>query len=194
VLLDAEHHGCAHGERSFRGGVIYLGTLSKTLAPGLRVGGVVAPEEVVRRLVILKQGMDLHSSTFAQMVAYETARGGFIDRHVRLIRRIYGERRDAMLAALDRNFPASVRWTRPQGGLFLWVTLPHGLDSAALLKDALAEKVAFVPGRSFFPRDGGASTFRLNFSFCTPERIEEGIARLGRVLRRTLPGTRQDRP
>ena len=105
VKVDAEHHGCAHGERTFRGGVLYLGSLSKTLAPGFRLGWVVAPAEVIERLVHLKQGADLHTSTFTQMVAYEVARGGFLDRHVRLIRRIYGDRRDAMLRAMKVHFP-----------------------------------------------------------------------------------------
>jgi 2-aminoadipate transaminase len=184
VKLDAEFHGCANGERSFRGGVLYLGTLSKLLAPGLRVGWVVAPEPVIARLVQLKQGSDLHSSTFSQMVAYETARGGFLDRHIPRIREVYSRRRDAMLQALERHFPAGARWTRPQGGLFLWVTLPPGMDSARLLQDAIREKVAFVPGDAFFPGGGGANTLRLNFSYSTPERIEEGIARLGRAIAR----------
>jgi 2-aminoadipate transaminase len=186
VKLDADRNGCAHGERSFRGRVLYLGTLSKTLAPGLRIGWVVAPEEVITKLSQMKQGADLHTSTFAQMVAYETARGGFLDRHVRRIREVYRARRDAMLAALQRHFPPGVRWTRPEGGLFLWATLPDGVDAGALLQHALAEKVAFVPGTAFHPRGGGAHTFRLNFSYCRPEVIEEGIRRLGGVLRRHL--------
>jgi 2-aminoadipate transaminase len=103
---------------------------------------------------------------------------------VRTIRRVYGERRDAMLKALEMHFPASVRWTRPQGGLFLWVTLPRGSDAALLLAEALKEGVAFVPGTSFFPCGGGAETFRLNFSYCSPERIGEGIRRLGKVVAR----------
>lgn len=188
VKIDAEFHGCAHGERAFRGGVLYLGTLSKTLAPGLRLGWIVAPEEVIRRLVQMKQGTDLHTGTFVQMVAYETARGGFLDGHVRRIRKVYGERRDAMLAALEREFPAGVRWTRPDGGLFLWVTLPRGIDASAVLHDALQEKVAFVPGASFFPHGGGEESFRLNFSYCRPAVIEEGIRRLGRVVRRHVRG------
>ena len=184
VKVDASLHGCAQGERAFRGAVLYLGTLSKTLAPGLRLGWIVGPEEVIRKLVQLKQGADLHTSTFGQMVAYEVARGGFLDRHVRVIRDVYRARRDAMLRAMEAHFPAVVRWTRPEGGLFLWVTLPEGWDSASLLQHALQEKVAFVPGSSFHPCGGGNGTLRLNFSYCTPERIEEGIARLGGVLRR----------
>ncbi len=186
VRLDAELHGCAHGERSFRGAVLYLGTLSKTLAPGLRVGWIVAPAEVAQRLTQMKQGADLHSSTFAQMVACETARGGFLDRHVRVVREVYGRRRDTMLAALERHFPPGVRWTRPDGGLFLWVTLPAGLDAQALLPRALAARVAFVPGASFHARGGGANTFRLNFSYSPPEAIEEGVRRLGQVLAAAL--------
>ena len=188
VKIDAEVHGCSHGERPFSGNVIYLGTLSKVLAPGLRIGWVVAPEEVMARLVQMKQGADLHTSTFGQMVAYETARGGFLDRHVRKIREVYGERRNAMLAALDRYFPPGVQWTRPQGGLFLWATLPEGLDSAVLLQDALKEKVAFVPGNAFHPTGGGGRTMRLNFSYATPEVIEEGIRRLGLVIAGQIAG------
>lgn len=185
VKLDADLHG--NGAGRFRGAVLYLGTLSKTLAPGLRIGWVVAPAEIVARLAQMKQGADLHTSTFAQMVAYETARGGFLDRHVRRLRDAYRARRDAMLAALARHLPPGVRWTRPQGGLFLWVTLPSTLDAATVLAEALAAKVAFVPGASFHARGGGAATMRLNFSYCTPEVIEEGIRRLGAVLRRCLP-------
>jgi 2-aminoadipate transaminase len=101
---------------------------------------------------------------------------------VRLIRQVYGERRDAMLAALERHFPQGVRWTRPQGGLFLWVTLPAGCDAAEALQEAIARKVAYVPGASFHPRGGGRETMRLNFSYSRPELIEEGIRRLGGVL------------
>jgi 2-aminoadipate transaminase len=143
---------------------------------------VVAPVEVARRLAQLKQGADLHTSTFAQMVAYETARGGFLDAHVRHVRKVYGRRRDTMLRALEAHFPEEVRWTHPQGGLFLWVTLPRGLDSSCLLGRALQQKVAFVPG------EGGASTLRLNFSYCPPAGIEEGIGRLGQVIRQAIAG------
>jgi 2-aminoadipate transaminase len=187
VRLDLELRGL-DGGRAFGGNVIYLGTMSKTLAPGLRVGWVVAPREVALRLVQMKQAADLHSSTFAQMVAFETARGGFLDRHVREARRVYGQRRDAMLAALDRHFPPGVKWTRPEGGLFLWVSVPETLDTQALLKDALKAQVAFVPGAAFHPAGGGAHTLRLNFSYCRPEVIEEGVRRLGLVLASALSG------
>jgi 2-aminoadipate transaminase len=187
VQIDAEFHGCAEEGCDFTGDVLYLSTLSKTLAPGLRIAWVVAPESVISRLVLMKQGADLHSSTFCQMVAYEVAKDGFLDRHVKRIREVYGERRNAMLAALERHFPEEARWTRPQGGLFLWITLPEGFDSTALLKEALErEKVAFVPGASFFPRGGGERTCRLNFSYAGPDTIDEGIRRLGTVIKRKL--------
>jgi len=185
LALDASLPGHVRAGHAKGGGVIHLGTFSKTLAPGLRVGFIVAPEEVVQRLAQLKQGADLHTSSLCQMVAYETARGGFLDRHVRQIRRVYGQRRDAMLRALERHFPGGVRWTRPQGGLFLWMTLPPHLDSAKLLDESLRDaKVAFIPGTSFFPNGGGRETLRLNFSYCTPELIEEGIGRLAGLIRR----------
>jgi 2-aminoadipate transaminase len=190
VKLDAEFHRSGKGENGFTGNVLYLSTLSKTLAPGLRVGWIVAPQEEISRLVQMKQGADLHTSTFTQVLAYETARGGFLDRHVRDIRKVYGERRGAMLEALERHFPPQVHWTRPQGGLFLWVRLPRGFDAAQLLEQALQEKVAFVPGTSFFPAGGGDETLRLNFSYCTPKVIEEGIRRLGLVVKRFLGANR----
>jgi 2-aminoadipate transaminase len=128
------------------GNVIYLSTFSKTLAPGLRLGWIVAPPEVISKLVQLKQGADLHSSTFVQMVAYEVARDNFLDEHVKLIRRVYRERRDVMLEALAQHFPAEVTWTRPKGGLFLWVTLPEGADAQKLFEAAVREKCGVCSG------------------------------------------------
>lgn len=188
VVFDAEHLECEHNGK-YSGNVIYMSTFSKTLAPGLRLGWIVAPKEVIRRLVQAKQGTDLHSSSFDQMVAYEVGRGGFLDRHVQRIRQVYGNRRLIMLEALERAFPdpaAGVRWTRPKGGLFLWVTLPEWMDAAQLFVEAVKEKVAFVPGASFFACGGGRNTMRLNFSNATESMIEEGIARLGRVIHRQL--------
>jgi 2-aminoadipate transaminase len=187
VQIDAEYHRSAKGDREFTGDVLYLSTLSKTLAPGLRVAWVVAPESVTQHLVQMKQGADLHSSTFCQMVAYEVAKDGFLDRHVKTIREVYGRRLAVMLAAFERHFPEGVKWTRPQGGLFLWVTLPSGFDSADLLKEALGQEgVAFVPGASFFPRGGGERTCRLNFSYMGEDMIDEGIRRLAGVIKRKL--------
>ena len=182
------------------GNVIYLSTFSKTLAPGLRLGWIVAPPGVISKLVQLKQGADLHTSTFVQMVAYEVARDNFLDEHIKLIRRVYGERRDVMLRAMEENFPSEVTWTRPQGGLFLWVTLPEGMDCHQLFDVAIKENVAFVPGDSFYASNGhtdeGRRHFRLNFSNASPEQITEGIRRLGVAIKkqwaRLHPG--YDRP
>jgi len=180
VALDSQSRDDCH--TSYRGNVIYLSTFSKILAPGLRLGWVIAPPEVIHKIVTAKQGADLHTSTFTQMVAYEVSRGGFIDRHVPLIKKVYGERRDVMLAAMDRYFPPEVDWTHPKGGLFLWGILPEYLDAADVLQSAVEEKVAFVPGRPFHPFGDGKNTMRLNFSHSTPDKIEEGIYRLGKVL------------
>jgi 2-aminoadipate transaminase len=163
--------------------VIYLGTLSKVLAPGLRVGWIAAPRPLFDRLVMLKQGVDLHTGSTAQTLAYYACRDGLIERHLPRLRAVYGERRNAMLAALEREMPAAVRWTRPAGGLFLWLTLPEGADSQALLGAAVERKVAFVPGQPFHPSGGGANTMRLNFSHSTPAQLAEGVARLADALR-----------
>lgn len=169
------------------GNVIYLSTFSKTLSPGLRLGWIIAPPEVITKLVQLKQGADLHTSTFVQIVAYEVARDHFLDEHVKVIRRVYGERRDVMLDALKEFFPAEVTWTHPKGGLFLWVTLPEGMDSQSLFETALKENVAFVPGDSFYANgDEGRRHFRLNFSNAQPEQIREGIRRLSLAVKRQL--------
>lgn len=182
------------------GNVIYTSTFSKTLAPGLRLGWIVAPREVIVRLVQAKQGVDLHSSTFDQYVAYETLQpAGFLIDHVQKIRTIYKEHRNAMIAAMEKYFPPGARWTYPQGGLFLWATLPEGIDATALLPEAVANKVAFVPGAPFFPasiENGrktrgkrlpvGHNTMRLNFSNAAPEEIELGIKRLGQVIARAI--------
>ena len=169
------------------GNVIYLGTFSKTIAPGLRLGWIVAPPEVISKLVQLKQSADLHTSTFTQHVAYEVVRDGFLEKHVKFIRTLYRERRDVMLAALKEFFPPEVKWTRPQGGLFLWVTLPQSLDSHKILEVAVAQNVAFVPGTSFYANPGKMDHhMRLNFSNSKPELIREGIKRLGLAVESQL--------
>ncbi len=186
-LLVLDRDNLEHDHGYTLGNVIYLSTFSKTLAPGLRLGWIVAPADVIAKLVQLKQGADLHTSTFTQMVAYEVAHGGFLDQHVQLIRRVYRERRDVMLDALREHFPSQVTWTEPAGGLFLWVTLPDGLDAHALLKEALEQNVAFVPGDAFYPAgEGGRRQMRLNFSNAKPEMIREGIRRLATALRRQM--------
>jgi len=172
------------------GNVIYLSTFSKTLAPGLRLGWIVAPPDVIAKLVQLKQGADLHTSTFTQVVAYEVARDNFLDEHVKLIRKVYRERRDVMLESLKKYFPSEVTWTHPQGGLFLWVTLPEGMDGNKLFQTALKENVAFVPGDSFYAKNGfvqeASRHLRLNFSYGQPEQIREGIRRLAVAIKQQM--------
>ena len=184
VTLDGQFR--ESGSMPYRGNVIYLSTFSKTLSPGIRLAWVVAPQEVIRKLVQAKQGADLHTATFNQMVAYEVSRGGFLDRHVWMIRRVYGERRNIMLEAIEDFFPKGVRWTHPQGGLFLWGMLPEGMLSRQVLEKAIEQKVAFVPGDSFYARGGGENTMRINFSNATPEKIRIGIERLGSVIRQQM--------
>jgi 2-aminoadipate transaminase len=173
-------------KNTYTGNVIYLSTFSKILAPGLRLGWITAPPEVIRKLVQAKQATDLHTATFNQVVAYEVGKGGFIDQHVKLIRKVYLERRNVMLDALEEFMPDGVKWTHPEGGLFLWATLPEYMDATKILKPAIAEKVAFVPGESFHPNGGGKNTMRLNFSMPTPEKITIGMERLGRVIKSQL--------
>lgn len=189
VALDTDFQSDAGitGRGYMAGNVIYLGTFSKTLAPGLRLGWVVAPVEVIDQLVMAKQGVDLHTSTFNQMLAWEMVKDGFMDEHIRLIRRVYGERRDVMLAALERYFPAGCSWTHPEGGLFLWARVPEWIDTAELLKEAVKFRVAYVPGFAFYAEPGrGRNTMRLNFSNAQPAQIEEGIRRLGDLLKQTI--------
>jgi len=170
----------------YLGNVIYLSTFSKILAPGIRLAWVIAPPEIINKLILVKQGADLHTSTFNQIVAFEVAKRGFLNEHVKIIRKVYKERRDIMLDTLTEHMPEGVNWTRPQGGLFLWVTLPECLNSEDLFDEALQEKVAFVPGSSFFAEGGGNNTMRLNFSNARPEKINDGIARLSKVIKKHL--------
>ena len=187
TVLGLTGSNSANGQRDYQGNVIYLSTFSKTLVPGLRLAWIVAPTEVIHKLVQAKQGADLHSATFNQMIVYEVIRAGFLQQHLPSIRQLYRERRDVMLATMAEHFPpGAVHWTHPAGGLFLWVTLPEGVNAAEMLPAALAAKVAFVPGASMFPGGGGQNTLRLNFSNPTPAKIREGIARLGRVLHEKL--------
>jgi 2-aminoadipate transaminase len=189
VVLDSEYQKAnGNGRHGFdAGNVIYLGTFSKTLAPGLRLGWVVAPDNILNQLVIAKQGADLHSTMFTQAVVYEMIKDGFLDVHIPIIRKVYRERRDIMLENLARYFPEGCTWTKPQGGLFLWVTVPEWLDLVALLVEAIEFKVVYVPGIAFYADPNrGKNTMRLNFSNMQPEQIEEGIKRLGSMLKKVM--------
>ncbi len=168
---------------------IYLGTFSKTLTPGLRIGWIVAPEAMIHRLVQGKQGADLHSSTFDQMIANDVAQRGILKAHIKKIRQVYGERRDTMLDALTELWPEGCSWTKPEGGLFLWARVPEQINTTKFMRKALEKKVAYVPGSNFFPQeDGGFDAMRLNFSNSEPDKIVEGIRRLGEALKEELKG------
>ncbi|NTJ42716.1 PLP-dependent aminotransferase family protein [Agrobacterium larrymoorei] len=173
---------------------IYSGSFSKTLAPGLRVGFVVASMPVIRKLVLMKQAADLHSSTINQMAIEHVASRGF-DKQVAKIKAAYSARRDAMLVALDKYMPKSARWTKPEGGMFVWVTLPEGLDGAELLAQSIAtERVAFVPGKAFFADGSGTNTLRISFSCANEEMIDEGMKRLGRLIANAETTTKATMP
>lgn len=174
------------GIRELNGRVIYTSTFSKILSPGLRVGWIAAPVPVIDKLVTAKQSTDLHTSTLVQSIIYEVVRDGFLEGHIARLRTAYRERRDTMLAAMAKYFPEEVTWSHPAGGLFLMVYLPQNLDAEELLKEALAYKVAFVPGVDFHVGNTGRNTFRLNFSHESPPVIEEGIRRLGRLLKNAV--------
>jgi 2-aminoadipate transaminase len=191
---------CPYGELRFAGEprpplkalddtnqVVFVGTFSKILCPGLRLGWLAAPAKLYEKYVLVKQGADLHTSTFGQRLVAACLESFDLDANIERVREAYGRRRDAMLAAIDRHFPPGVRVTRPQGGLFLWVELPVGVNAREMLVESLAENVAFVPGGSFFPNGGHEDTMRLNFSCMNEERIREGIRRLGTVLHRHVP-------
>lgn len=179
LALDITRTGSIDATRT-----IYCGSFSKTLAPGLRVGYVVAAKSVIRKLVLLKQAADLHSSTINQMAIAHVAERHF-EGQLKKIRQAYASRRGAMLDSLSRHMPVGTHWTIPEGGMFVWVTLPAGADGAELLQAAIkTEKVAFVPGQAFFADKSGANTLRLSYSCANEAMIEEGIARLGRLLQR----------
>ncbi len=164
--------------------VMYAGTFSKILTPGLRVGWIAAAFPVIDKLVQAKQAADLHTSTLNQFIVYEAVRDThFLENHITMLRDVYRQRRDLMLSLMDEHFPQEVQWTRPDGGLFLMVTMPDGLEATELLKQAVEQKVAFVPAEGFYIGDMGKNTFRLNFSNARPEMIEAGIKRLGKLLK-----------
>ena len=173
--------------------VIHLGSFSKTLAPGLRIGFAVADERIIRALTIAKQAADLHTGGLAQRAVLRLLGTFDYDAHLRRLRQLYGERCAAMLASLERSFPAGAQWTRPEGGLFVWVRLPCGLDAEALLGAAMRERVAFVPGAPFYPHQPRRDTLRLNFSNRSPELIAEGMARLGSCIKDQLASPRSPR-
>jgi 2-aminoadipate transaminase len=163
--------------------IVYLGSFSKVLAPGLRVGYVIAPEALHFKLVQAKQASDLHTPSFTQRIVHEVVKDGFLDTHVPTIRTLYRSQCEAMLAALARYMPEGVSWNRPEGGMFIWVNLPAHIDSMKLLEDAIAQNVAFVPGAPFFASEARHNTLRLSFVTVPPAKIDEGVAKLGALIR-----------
>ena len=163
-------------------GVVYMGSFSKVLTPGIRLGYECAPLPLVRRLEMAKQAADLHTAQLTQMVVHEVIKDGFLDQHIPTIRKLYGDQCQVMLDAMTEHFPASVTWTRPEGGMFIWVTLPKHIDAMKLLDQAIAARVAFVPGAPFYANDPATNTMRLSFVTVPPERIREGIAILGKLI------------
>ncbi len=184
AVIDSEYRGQEGNE--YDGNVIYLSTFSKLLAPGLRIAWTIGAESVIRKLVQAKQGADLHTSSFNQIAVYEVSQNDFLDKHIEVIKLTYKERRDAMLEAMDELFPQEVKWTHPEGGMFLFVTLPEGLDATLLLEKAVQKNVAYVPGEVFHPMGDGKNTMRLNFSYSDPDTIRIGIARLGAMLKEEI--------
>ena len=163
-------------------GVIYLGSFSKVLTPGIRLGYVVAPTALVRKLEQAKQAADLHTSQLTQMMVYETIKDGFLTDHIPSIRTLYANQCQVMLDAMSEFFPKSVSWNKPEGGMFIWVTLPSHIDAMQLLEEAIAQKVAFVPGAPFYANEPQHNTLRLSFVTVPPEKIREGIATLGALI------------
>ena len=168
-------------------GCVYLGSFSKVLAPGLRLGFVIAPKALYPKLLQAKQAADLHTPGFNQRVVAEVMKDGFLDRHVPTIRALYKAQCEAMLAALQQHMPAGVQWNRPSGGMFLWVRLPQGMDAVQLLPKAVARGVAFVPGSPFYAGDADPRTLRLSFVTASVQQIDTGIAALAATVRENLP-------
>ncbi|MGG1944504.1 PLP-dependent aminotransferase family protein [Trinickia sp. NRRL B-1857] len=166
--------------------IVHCGSFSKVLAPGLRLGYIIAPEELHFKLVQAKQATDLHTPSFTQRIVYEVIKDGFLDEHVPTIRALYRDQCEAMLSALERHMPEGVSWNRPEGGMFIWASLPGQIDTMKLLEAAIAENVAFVPGAPFYANDADHSALRLSFVTVPPARIDEGIARLAKLIRERM--------
>ncbi len=163
-------------------GVVYMGSFSKVLTPGIRLGYAVAPVPLARKMEQAKQATDLHTAQLTQMVVHEVVKDGFLTEHIPTIRKLYAAQCHAMLDALQEFFPSGASWTRPQGGMFIWVTLPQHINSMELLEAAVAQNVAFVPGAPFYANTPAPNTLRLSFVTVPPEQIRVGVEKLGRLI------------
>ncbi len=172
------------------GRVIYLGTFSKILAPGFRLGWIAAQPQFIRKMEIAKQSIDLCANTLAQVIAWKYVENGYLDEHIPEIVEFYKPRRDAMLEALEEYMPEGVEWTRPDGGMFIWLTLPEGIDTKMMLEKAVSKGVAYVPGEAFFAHRDVKNTMRLNFTYVPEETIREGVKRLAEVIEEEIKALR----
>jgi len=171
------------------GRVIYVSTFSKILAPGFRLGWIIASREILEKLVLAKQANDLCTNVFSQYVAYEYMSKGYLDKQIEKIKTLYKRKRDVMLKALEEYFPEGVKWNVPKGGMFIWITLPKKINAHVMFQKAIAKKVAYVVGDAFYPDGGNYNTMRLNFSYSEDEKIVEGIKRLAEVIKEELETT-----
>lgn len=178
--------------RNYSDYTILMGSFSKIIAPGLRMGWICARKEIMEKLIVAKQAADLHSNYLSQRIIHQYLLDNDLDGHIAKIKDAYGKRRDLMVSMMAEHFPESVRYTKPEGGMFLWVTLPEGVSSLELFDLAIEENVAFVPGDPFYTDDNsGINTLRLNFSNSDNEQIEEGIKRLAVCLERLMGNVRR---
>ena len=162
---------------------ILLGSFSKIIVPSFRIGWIVANDAVMEKLLVAKQASDLHTNYFCQRIIHQYLADNDIDEHIELIRQAYGKQREAMINAIEEYFPPGTKFTQPEGGMFLWITLPEGLSALKVFERAIEHKVAFVPGDPFYVNETNVNTMRLNFSCVDAENIRIGIARLGKVLK-----------
>lgn len=168
------------------GRVIYLSTFSKIFSPGMRLAWVIGDEEFIQKFIIAKQSTDLCTNSFVQRILYEYCRRNLFDEHIKMIRAMYKKKRDIMLSSMKKYFPDGCSWTRPDGGLFLWARMPEFINTKDMVGEAVKERVAYVHGAAFFVDGSGTNTMRLSFSHPPDDKIEEGIKRLGRVIRREI--------
>lgn len=177
--------------RCFNEDTVMFGSFSKTVSPGMRLGWICARKEIMDKIIVVKQAADLHSNYFTQRVVYQYLKDNDVETHIQKIRGMYKEQRDAMVSAMERHFPEEVRFTRPEGGMFLWVTLPDGISSMDLFEIAIKENVAFVPGQAFYADGSGRNTLRMNYSSSDEDKIEEGVKRLAMAINKLIQQKKQ---